>query len=367
MKYVLKEHCHPIFEVIQIISRYVNKHSYIELCESLFKKQPDIEINHEMFQQLQVFMESVVLESQLDHERLDFFFKEDMQENELALVDYLFLIYNDLSIEDIDDLSWHVFHCYDEKGSDGLCQQLAHCLDSEGNYNDIEKMKQTQFIEYLNNCDFTIEEKYKILQILLDFSKLRRELDEILKKVFVIYQQKKSTLDPYLNEFLDYWKARLSEDTFKGYLKTTFNLQLDEIKDIITVYPTVMGINMGIFNDPREKNSDIIMFWGISFIKDFNINTIKVNKNKMLDELKVLSDPSKFDILMFISDKAAYGQEIAKELNLTTATISHHMQALVNARIVNLEKQQNRVYYSMNRRNVEALLSEVKLLLLKND
>lgn len=367
MKYDLKEYCHPIFEVIQIISRYVNHESYKELCEGFSKKQRNMEMNSKMYEHLQDFMESVIRESHLENERLDFFFKEDSHKDKFSYVDLLSMIYCDFSIEDLDELNTHVFTCYEQKGMNGLCQQIAFCFDREGNHSELDHMKQDQFIKFLDEQKLSIEEKYKVLEVLLDFHKLRMELNEILKKVFVVYHEKKQELDGYLNEFLEYWKDRLSEDTFEFYLKKTFNLQLDEIEDVITIYPTVMGINMGIFNDMRDRKSSIIMFWGISFIRNFNVDTILVNKESLLEELKVFSDPSKFDILMFIRNKAAYGQEIAKELNLTTATISHHMQALVNARVVNIEKQQNRVYYSMNRKNVEQLLKEIKSLLLNDE
>ncbi|MFR1852473.1 MAG: ArsR/SmtB family transcription factor [Beduini sp.] len=52
--------------------------------------------------------------------------------------------------------------------------------------------------------------------------------------------------------------------------------------------------------------------------------------------------------MLFIKDKAAYGQEIANHLNLKTSTISYHMEALINVGLIIVEKQNNRIYYRLN-------------------
>ena len=82
--------------------------------------------------------------------------------------------------------------------------------------------------------------------------------------------------------------------------------------------------------------------------------------------LKLLSDKSKFDILCYVSKQSAYGAQIAKELKLTTPTISYHMQALMNAGFIQVRKENNRLYYSMNREFVEIFLESAKGKLLNN-
>ncbi len=69
--------------------------------------------------------------------------------------------------------------------------------------------------------------------------------------------------------------------------------------------------------------------------------------------LKLLADKSKFAILSYIRDRKAYGSELAKHLKLTTATVSHHMNVLLAAGLVEVSHVDNRVYYTASRKALE--------------
>ena len=47
---------------------------------------------------------------------------------------------------------------------------------------------------------------------------------------------------------------------------------------------------------------------------------------------------------------------MAKQLNLTTATIAHHMSALLNAGLVRIEKEETKIFYRANTAEIEKLL-----------
>ncbi|MDE6984152.1 MAG: ArsR family transcriptional regulator, partial [Lachnospiraceae bacterium] len=53
----------------------------------------------------------------------------------------------------------------------------------------------------------------------------------------------------------------------------------------------------------------------------------------------------------------AYGSELARHLNLTTATVSHHMNALLSARLVEVKREEKRVYYTANKKALEEVLA----------
>ncbi len=54
--------------------------------------------------------------------------------------------------------------------------------------------------------------------------------------------------------------------------------------------------------------------------------------------------------------KEAYGSELAKHLNLTTATVSHHMNALLLAGLVKVSHVDHRVYYTTDKKALEEVL-----------
>nr|WP_242704347.1 winged helix-turn-helix domain-containing protein [Enterococcus sp. 665A] len=54
-------------------------------------------------------------------------------------------------------------------------------------------------------------------------------------------------------------------------------------------------------------------------------NNTPLSKEDLLIGLKAISDKNKLEILSFLKEKSSYNLELAKQLNLTPATISHHM------------------------------------------
>jgi len=102
---------------------------------------------------------------------------------------------------------------------------------------------------------------------------------------------------------------------------------------------------------------------GILMGEEFNWNSQMREENRwedMQSVFKALGDSSKADILMFIKDKPAYGSEIAKQFSLTTATVSHHMNKLVQLRIVQAEMRDGRVYYQARKDTLREMFEQCK-------
>lgn len=76
--------------------------------------------------------------------------------------------------------------------------------------------------------------------------------------------------------------------------------------------------------------------------------------------LKLLSDKSKFDILLALRQGPCYGAQLAQKLKLSAATISHHMAALLSLRLVQYDAQDNRIYYHLDRKRLEELLRRLQ-------
>ena len=117
----------------------------------------------------------------------------------------------------------------------------------------------------------------------------------------------------------------------------------------------------GLFSTPY------IYTVGILFDDDFRIGVsgedMKEKQEHSLKVLKMLSDSSKFEILSYIKDKSAYGSQLAKHLGLTTATISHHMSALMSAGLVTMDTKESKVYYKGNTKAIAEVLDYCKQVL----
>ncbi len=75
------------------------------------------------------------------------------------------------------------------------------------------------------------------------------------------------------------------------------------------------------------------------------------------ETLKAISDPVRRDILQMLKDGRKSAGEIAKQFNLTGATVSYHLAKLKSADLIAEEKYKNFIYYELNTSVFEEVLT----------
>lgn len=85
----------------------------------------------------------------------------------------------------------------------------------------------------------------------------------------------------------------------------------------------------------------------------------KSSQQNLLPALKAISDGSKFEILRSLMRSPKYNLELAEELHLTAATVSHHMSVLLTLHLVSVEKKDGRVYYTLAKETLQQLITEL--------
>lgn len=114
---------------------------------------------------------------------------------------------------------------------------------------------------------------------------------------------------------------------------------------------------------------NIISFDTNKFMLAFNINTDYHKNDEEIERisniLKVLSDKTRLEMLTHLKRRSTYGKVLAARLGLTTATISRHLEQLREINLVMDKKADNVKYFTVNKDEVEKILEELRLLLLK--
>ena len=75
--------------------------------------------------------------------------------------------------------------------------------------------------------------------------------------------------------------------------------------------------------------------------------------------LKAISDKRRLDILKLVKAEPLCGQDLSERIGLSPATISHHMSSLVSAGFINVDKQNPRVSYSINKEFIKGFLQNL--------
>ncbi len=159
-----------------------------------------------------------------------------------------------------------------------------------------------------------------------------------------------------------------------------FNQKLDELIQTASYEPFLNIFKEGtVFRHPLSFAQELMgkPFWNIAdysnyefipvnYISPFSMRLMddqtmiyiqsieKVKRNQdeyldsILDPLKSISDATRLKILKMLYMHPMYGKEIADALNLTTPTVSHHLDALNQQGLVNVEKVKQIKYFSTN-------------------
>ncbi len=75
------------------------------------------------------------------------------------------------------------------------------------------------------------------------------------------------------------------------------------------------------------------------------------------ETLKAISDPARRDILQLLKGGKRSAGEIARQFDLTGATVSYHLAKLKSADLITEEKSKNFIYYALNTSVFEEVLT----------
>jgi DNA-binding transcriptional ArsR family regulator len=73
---------------------------------------------------------------------------------------------------------------------------------------------------------------------------------------------------------------------------------------------------------------------------------------------KIISDRTRLEILKAIIEESTYGKLLAERLNLTTATISHHVEVLKSVNLITEKRKKNIKYFEANEMEIKKLFNE---------
>ncbi|MCR4716621.1 MAG: winged helix-turn-helix domain-containing protein [Lachnospiraceae bacterium] len=80
--------------------------------------------------------------------------------------------------------------------------------------------------------------------------------------------------------------------------------------------------------------------------------------------LKAISDENRLTILKQLSIKPSYGKELAEKLNLTPATIKHHLALLEELKLIKASRTEHKVYYLIDKESLNQGLEDLKTYLM---
>lgn len=207
------------------------------------------------------------------------------------------------------------------------------------------------FIQFLDQSNLNEKMKWKLMRF---FQQPKEHLQHLAAAINQNAESCKKAIrmveKPLAELLVHYAKALTHEPTFNIFN----NLE----KTPSRIYPTL------IYPVAQITYGDNY-FWGLlNHVALEKRNTQANSIASLLSKLKVLSDHSKFQILLSLKKSPKYNLEIAEELGLTAATTSHHMNALLTCNFVGLTKKHGRIYYHVEQEKIRRFIEHLQQLFL---
>lgn len=147
-------------------------------------------------------------------------------------------------------------------------------------------------------------------------------------------------------DFFGYKLLEMSSMAKRGHLKVYVDLILS---NQLSARFIVNG-----FTD--EKDYDVFVGVGYLFEKVQSYQIEKVETGvEIKEQIKELSDDTRLKILKLLSVRAYYGKELADELGLSAATISHHLERLTSKNLAIWELDGRRAFINLNKNAIRRI------------
>lgn len=208
-------------------------------------------------------------------------------------------------------------------------------------------------------CDKDV--KWDVLKIYHNQKECYDEVSAILKEIIELLQNRFSKQITELEKrFVDYWTKVEENEDIIGLIQQNLKLTWNENALGTILLPMIFQpVSLTFSTKADSKRIDVLRL-GLLLDRRFNITRRKMDSEDIVNFGKLLCDKSKVDILKMTANNPCYGKELATELNLTTATISYHVNTLMKLGLLKTELSSNRVYYSMNYEKLSDYLNDIK-------
>lgn len=347
MEYIYHLHPHYYLDSIRAMERLFAKgtpdtmmRNFLE--EEAYADEKELKL---MLNGLTPLYERVRESVDLKGDMADVLFRE---RNEMRPLAYLFFCYTQYEDREPGNKKLAIYHYLTE---------FSHM--PQDSISPPEDDTEEAFWRWLYAQNLSTETKVDTARVYMEFPAYERYMAESTQAVTDIL----CDMLPVFQDCIDQAAKRVREGlTEKGDIlwEELFDVRLDD-GGCYDIYFSIAGVN-GLSVETHGQ-SQIISF-GVGLLQLIAIKDRIRREGNLLEEfLKAVSDGTKLAILKLLKERRHYGVELAEKTGLTAATISHHMNALANLRIINFEKQGARAYYDINTTQIELYLQELHRIL----
>lgn len=221
------------------------------------------------------------------------------------------------------------------------------CANTNEKTNDIDNINiddvKEKIIKLLVNNNISVGLKWEGFLMLRDIKEYMEEYMEFIDDYIKVYNKISSKRKKVLKKYNEEFKSNIEKlglDFLKKEIDNTFSFEgVNEIRITTTA---LVGLRI------LEENGIYYVIIG-PYLKKFLINRYSDDDiEKNLNFIRSISETTRFKIIKLLLKRDHYGQEIVDALKINKATTFYHLDYLLALKVVNLSRESQKNYYSLN-------------------
>ncbi len=222
----------------------------------------------------------------------------------------------------------------------------------------------------IQKTDLTYENKARVQEFYLNRDSYMEVIASLLDTAAVLLREFREQMLAVCKTWERYWRAVAADGRFFARVDRIVAVGEEKKREGALVMPGIVNsgtfyvlLDEGLMAGAKQRIP--VFRIGAMIIEDIDWESPAKEEyrlNELVPVWKALGEQSKAEILMFVRDRPAYGSEIAKKFGLTTATVSHHMNRLLNLRLVQAELRDGKVYYQVRKERLAEVFEQSRKL-----
>ncbi len=149
------------------------------------------------------------------------------------------------------------------------------------------------------------------------------------------------------------------EDFLKEPSVSRLGISLEPAEGMkVVIYPSIFQFFGTNFTSSEENGVRLIV--GVFVLKGLEIRGKIADSRVYTSLLKLLSDPTRFEVLHEMCDKMTFGMELAEKFGCTRSAMYYHLERLASLGLAELQMSDYRMLYTMNKQNVYDKLNAMR-------
>lgn len=232
---------------------------------------------------------------------------------------------------------------------------------------------EVDILKYIVNLSYSKDKIIKLEDAFINRKKHLEKIFDYVRRTFDLIKSFETDINIIFDIFCKEWDELTDDTDLMEFMMGKYPMLADLPKNEYgyIVYPYIMapfrkGFGISTDSETGKCTGPLIISLGLFYGKHIlpcfsdNIPDNSMDKDLYLNLLKTMSDPNRFKILTMIKDTPAYSTELAGQLGLTNATMSHHAGQLLSSYLATLKLEGTKSYYSSNKETIRSCIEFIR-------